>query len=83
MNFVFVEKEKKKQNENPACWMFFSLICFLTNHMKVPWEEVPELVAGRRVFLHKGYAYIAIYQVNIMLTYMYICFHFINEIFCF
>lgn len=52
--------------------MFFFLICFLPNLMKVPWEEVPELVAGRRVFLHKGYAYIAIYQVNIMLTDMYI-----------
>ncbi|XP_038906614.1 probable DNA primase large subunit [Benincasa hispida] len=32
-------------------------------YYKVPWEEVPGLVAGRRVFLHKGYAYIAIYQV--------------------
>lgn len=32
-------------------------------YYKVPWEEVPELVAGRRIFLHKGYAYIAMYQV--------------------
>ncbi|XP_060669227.1 probable DNA primase large subunit isoform X1 [Ziziphus jujuba] len=30
---------------------------------KVPFEEVPELVAGRRVFLHKGHAYIASNQV--------------------
>ncbi|KAK4597584.1 hypothetical protein RGQ29_015205 [Quercus rubra] len=30
---------------------------------KVPFEEVPELVAGRRVFIHKGYAYIAMNQV--------------------
>ncbi|KAF3431021.1 hypothetical protein FNV43_RR25751 [Rhamnella rubrinervis] len=30
---------------------------------KVPFEEVPELVAGRRVFLQKGLAYIASNQV--------------------
>ncbi|GMN49273.1 hypothetical protein TIFTF001_018446 [Ficus carica] len=30
---------------------------------KVPFEEVPELVAGRRVFIHKGNAYIASTQV--------------------
>ncbi|KAM4109440.1 hypothetical protein ACJW30_03G120700 [Castanea mollissima] len=30
---------------------------------KVPFEEVPELVAGRRVFIHKGYAYVAMNQV--------------------
>ncbi|PON54961.1 DNA primase large subunit/archaeal [Trema orientale] len=30
---------------------------------KVPFEEVPELVAGRRVFIHKGNAYIAANQV--------------------
>lgn len=32
--------------------------------MKVPFEEVPELVAGRRVYVHKGYAYVAMNQVN-------------------
>ncbi|KAF9619265.1 hypothetical protein IFM89_006452 [Coptis chinensis] len=32
-------------------------------YMKVPFEEVPELVAGRRVFIHKGYAYVAMNQV--------------------
>jgi DNA primase large subunit len=31
--------------------------------MKVPFEEVPELVAGRRVFLHKGHAFVAMNQV--------------------
>lgn len=31
---------------------------------KVPFEEVPELVAGRRVFLLKGYAYVAMNQVS-------------------
>ncbi|RVW27266.1 putative DNA primase large subunit [Vitis vinifera] len=31
--------------------------------MKVPFEEVPELVAGRRVFLQKGHAYVAMNQV--------------------
>lgn len=30
---------------------------------KVPFEEVPELVAGRRVYIHKGHAYIATNQV--------------------
>ncbi|PPD93245.1 hypothetical protein GOBAR_DD09809 [Gossypium barbadense] len=30
---------------------------------KVPFEEVPDLVAGRRVFIHKGHAYVAINQV--------------------
>ncbi|GLT86719.1 hypothetical protein SLE2022_048400 [Rubroshorea leprosula] len=30
---------------------------------KVPFEEVPELVGGRRVYIHKGYAYIAMNQV--------------------
>ncbi|KAG2702771.1 hypothetical protein I3843_06G098700 [Carya illinoinensis] len=30
---------------------------------KVPFEEVPELVAGRRVFVHKGHAYVARNQV--------------------
>ncbi|XP_074296306.1 putative DNA primase large subunit isoform X1 [Silene latifolia] len=30
---------------------------------KVPFEEVPELVAGRRVYIHKGHAYVAVHQV--------------------
>ncbi|KAE8705473.1 DNA primase large subunit [Hibiscus syriacus] len=30
---------------------------------KVPFEEVPELVAGRRVFIYKGHAYVAMNQV--------------------
>ncbi|KAJ4830275.1 hypothetical protein Tsubulata_021748 [Turnera subulata] len=30
---------------------------------KVPFEEVSELVAGRRVFIQKGYAYVAMNQV--------------------
>ncbi|KAJ7945572.1 DNA primase large subunit [Quillaja saponaria] len=30
---------------------------------KVPFEEVPELVAGRKVFLNKGHAYVAMNQV--------------------
>uniref|UniRef100_A0A803L1A8 DNA primase large subunit C-terminal domain-containing protein n=1 Tax=Chenopodium quinoa TaxID=63459 RepID=A0A803L1A8_CHEQI len=30
---------------------------------KVPFEEVPELVAGRRVYIHKGHAYVAMNQV--------------------
>lgn len=32
-------------------------------YFKVPFEEVPELVAGRRVFLQKGHAYVAMNQV--------------------
>ncbi|XP_019704573.1 probable DNA primase large subunit [Elaeis guineensis] len=34
-----------------------------TIFFKVPFEEVPELVASRRVFLLKGYAYVAMNQV--------------------
>jgi hypothetical protein len=34
------------------------------NPMKVHFEEVPDLVASRRVFLSKGYAYIAMSQVR-------------------
>ncbi|KNA15433.1 hypothetical protein SOVF_098300 [Spinacia oleracea] len=30
---------------------------------KVPFEEVPELVAGRKVYVHKGHAYVAMNQV--------------------
>ncbi|KAK4758903.1 hypothetical protein SAY87_020204 [Trapa incisa] len=30
---------------------------------KVPFEEVPELVACRKVYIHKGYAYVAMNQV--------------------
>ncbi|XP_004504396.1 probable DNA primase large subunit isoform X2 [Cicer arietinum] len=30
---------------------------------KVPFEEVPELVAGRKVFISQGYAYVAMNQV--------------------
>ncbi|GAB2214387.1 hypothetical protein Droror1_Dr00018730 [Drosera rotundifolia] len=30
---------------------------------KVPFEEVPELVSGRRVYIHKGHAYVAMNQV--------------------
>ncbi|KAL9232528.1 hypothetical protein vseg_007633 [Gypsophila vaccaria] len=30
---------------------------------KVPFEDVPELVAGRRVYIHKGHAYVAMHQV--------------------
>ncbi|KAH9708131.1 DNA primase large subunit [Citrus sinensis] len=30
---------------------------------EVPFEEVPELVAGRRVYIHKGHAYVAMHQV--------------------
>ncbi|CAL9187240.1 unnamed protein product [Musa hybrid cultivar] len=34
-----------------------------TLFFKVPFEEVPELVAGRRVFMLKGFAYVAMNQV--------------------
>nr|GEX71432.1 probable DNA primase large subunit [Tanacetum cinerariifolium] len=33
------------------------------SYYKVPFEEVPELVATRRVFIRKGYAYVALNQV--------------------
>ncbi|GAB2297732.1 hypothetical protein Dimus_031819 [Dionaea muscipula] len=31
---------------------------------KVPFEEVPELVSSRRVYIHKGHAYVAMNQVG-------------------
>ncbi|CAL5398365.1 unnamed protein product [Camellia sinensis] len=34
-----------------------------TIYFKVPFEEVPELVASRRVFILKGHAYVAMHQV--------------------
>ncbi|KAG6490918.1 hypothetical protein ZIOFF_052250 [Zingiber officinale] len=34
-----------------------------TLFFKAPFEEVPELFAGRRVFLQKGFAYVAMHQV--------------------
>lgn len=34
--------------------------------MKVPFEEVPELVATRRVYIQKGHAYVAMNQVEVM-----------------
>ncbi|KZV24212.1 putative DNA primase large subunit [Dorcoceras hygrometricum] len=39
--------------------------------MKVPFEQVPDLVASRRVFLLKGYAYVATNQVVSLLTTQY------------
>lgn len=33
--------------------------------MKVPFEEVPELVATRRVYIQKGHAYVAMNQVEL------------------
>ncbi|KAG6486618.1 hypothetical protein ZIOFF_055196 [Zingiber officinale] len=33
-----------------------------TLFFKAPFEEVPELFAGRRVFLQKGFAYVAMHQ---------------------
>lgn len=47
--------------------MFFPIVSpsLATSLMKVPFEEVPELVAGRRVFIHKGHAYVASTQVEV------------------
>ncbi|KAM7261102.1 hypothetical protein ACFE04_026577 [Oxalis oulophora] len=57
-------KEKLSQvarsiNENipPGNNTFYDL------EQQVPFEEVPELVASRRVYIHKGYAYVAMNQV--------------------
>ncbi|OVA09575.1 DNA primase large subunit [Macleaya cordata] len=41
----------------------FSVTITLYVYMKVPFEEVPDLVAGRKVYIHKGYAYVAMSQV--------------------
>lgn len=47
--------------------MFFPIVSpsLATSLMKVPFEEVPELVAGRKVFIHKGHAYVASTQVEV------------------
>ncbi|CAL0324925.1 unnamed protein product [Lupinus luteus] len=37
-------------------------------YYKVPFEEVPELVAGRKVFLNQGWAYVAMNQVVSLLA---------------
>lgn len=34
-------------------------------NLKVHFEEVPELVANRKVFMLQGFAYVAMHQVNI------------------
>ena len=34
---------------------------------QVPFEEVPELVSGRRVFIQKGFAYVPSNQVNLFI----------------
>ncbi|KAK6922432.1 DNA primase large subunit, eukaryotic/archaeal [Dillenia turbinata] len=39
-----------------------------TTFFKVPFEEVPDLVAGRRVYIHKGHAYVAMNQVVSLLV---------------
>lgn len=41
---------------------WFLLNCVYT---QVPFEEVPELFASRRVFLQKGFAYVAMNQVHV------------------
>lgn len=45
-----------------GCVIYFSAF---PSPMKVPFEEVPELVAGRKVLLQKGHAYVAMNQVHI------------------
>ncbi|KAL9151777.1 hypothetical protein ABFS82_11G073800 [Erythranthe guttata] len=42
-----------------------------TVYYKVPFEQVPELVATRRVYILKGYAYVAMNQVNSLLVTQY------------
>jgi DNA primase large subunit len=46
--------------------------------VKVPFEEVPDLVSSRRVFLSKGYAYVAMSQVR----YEFMSIRMINSIQC-
>lgn len=42
-----------------------------TTYYKVPFEQVPDLVASRRVFIMKGYAYVAMNQVVSLLMTQY------------
>ncbi|KAI3467733.1 hypothetical protein Pfo_024396 [Paulownia fortunei] len=42
-----------------------------TIYYKVPFEQVPDLVASRRVYILKGYAYVAMYQVVSLLMTQY------------
>lgn len=58
----------RRRNSSLVFWFYFGLFVFTCpTQMKVPFEEVPELVAGRRVFIHKGYAYVAMDQVIIII----------------
>lgn len=41
--------------------------------MKVPFEEVPELVASRKVYIHQGNAYVAMNQVTHDVLQFFIC----------
>ncbi|GAB4849506.1 hypothetical protein Ancab_004300 [Ancistrocladus abbreviatus] len=58
------EFESVKENLSQVAW---SLGHRLTSadvlFYKVPFEEVPELVAARKVYIHKGHAYVAMNQV--------------------
>ncbi|KAB1207746.1 putative DNA primase large subunit [Morella rubra] len=44
-------------------YFYLALFMLSPTPMKVPFEEVPELVAGRKVFVHRGHAYVAMNQV--------------------
>ncbi|PIA51062.1 hypothetical protein AQUCO_01100113v1 [Aquilegia coerulea] len=58
------EFETVKDNLNNVARSINPLYNAESIFFKVPFEEVPELVAGRRVFIHKGYAYVAMNQVG-------------------
>ncbi|KAF9609287.1 hypothetical protein IFM89_015133, partial [Coptis chinensis] len=49
---------------NKTVMIVADTIYFKVSYSEVPFEEVPELVAGRRVFIHTGYAYVAMNQAN-------------------
>uniref|UniRef100_A0A3Q7G0A7 DNA primase large subunit n=1 Tax=Solanum lycopersicum TaxID=4081 RepID=A0A3Q7G0A7_SOLLC len=60
---TIAEYESVKEKLNQVARAIGQPITTDAIYYKVPFEEVPELVAGRRVFIQKGNAYIAMNQV--------------------
>ncbi|KAL8519043.1 hypothetical protein ACS0TY_010114 [Phlomoides rotata] len=60
-----------KLNQVFRAYSIQSLPTAYTTYYKVPFEQVPDLVASRRVFILKGYAYVAMNQVLSLLVTQY------------
>ncbi|KAG6525902.1 hypothetical protein ZIOFF_015875 [Zingiber officinale] len=63
-----VEFETVKENLNQVAHSIGQPLNADTLFFKAPFEEVPELFVGRRVFLQKGFAYVVMHQVSVSLA---------------